>query len=82
MVSSRYEVIRKVFRNKGTDELYDLIKDPMERRNIIDEEREMAEKCLGKITEHLKEITYKGKGEEMVNIKRAIKKLKYVKGRI
>ena len=76
MVSSRYEVIRKVFRNNGKDELYDLVKDPRERNNIINEEREMAEKCLEIIKEHIKEITYKGKGKEIVNIKRAIKKLK------
>ena len=73
MVSSRYEVIRKVFRNNGEDELYDLIKDPMERRNIIDEEIEMAEMFFGKIEKHLKETTYKGKDKEIVNIKRAIK---------
>ena len=71
-----------IFRNNGEDELYDLIKDPLERENIINEEREMAEKCLEKIKEHLKEITYKGKGKEIVNIKRAIKKLKYRKGGI
>ncbi|NAT10290.1 hypothetical protein C4E22_01845 [ANME-1 cluster archaeon AG-394-G06] len=71
-----------IFRNNGEDELYDLIKDPRERNNIINEEREMAEKCLEKIKEHLKEITYKGKSKEIVNIKRAIKKLRYGKGRI
>ena len=49
MVSSRYEVIRKVFRNNGKDELYDLIKDPRDRRNIIDEERETAERFWEKI---------------------------------
>lgn len=71
-----------IFRNNGEDELYDLVKDPVERENLINEEREMAERFLEKIKEHLKEITYKGKGKEIVNIKRAIKKLKYGKGRI
>ncbi|MHA1822108.1 MAG: hypothetical protein ACTSVC_16660, partial [Promethearchaeota archaeon] len=69
-----------IYNEQGEDEFYNLSIDPLERENIINEEREMAEKCLEKIKEHLKEITYKGK--EIVNIKRAIKKLKYREGGI
>ncbi len=64
-----------IFRNNGKDELYDLIKDPKERNNIIDEKQEEAEMMLKKINEHLRELT--SKKDESINIKRAIKKLKY-----
>ena len=70
-----------IFRNNGKNELYDLIKDPMERNNIINEEREMAEKFLEKIKGHLKVITSRNKDDDIINVKKVIKKLKY-RGRI
>lgn len=65
-----------IFRNNGEDELYDLIKDPMEKNNIINEEKETAEKLLKRIKMHLEEISSRKEEEEIININRAIKKLR------
>ena len=64
-----------IYNEHGMDEFYNLIKDPMEGENMIDEEGKMAEKFLEKVGKHLKEISFNGM--DGVDVRKTIGKLKH-----